>query len=187
MTTDRSAGRSIARFPALALLAYCIAIAAMIVLTVSSVRSLSGSYDDAVVARDLLAQLEGRSPTRVRNLAPAIGAPQGTAFLEGQTVTVAGAALLQRVAAAVTKVGGNVQSSQVDVIGIPERPNFVSLVVSCEIDDTALQPLLYDIEAGMPYLFVDQLVVQSPQSTGRDGGHRLRVRLGVSGQWQGKR
>lgn len=183
---DRSIGRSGARFPVLALLAYSIAVAVMIVLTVSSVRSLSESYDDAATARNLLAQLEGRSPAQVRDRSSAVGAPKGTAFLEGQTVTVAGAALLQRVAAAVTKVGGNIQSSQVDVTGIPERPNFVSLVVSCEIDDTALQPLLYDIEAGMPYLFVDQLVVQSQQSAGREGGNRVRVRLGVSGQWQGK-
>lgn len=184
---DQSTGRPVARFSILALLAYGVAVTAMIVLTVSSVRSLSQSYDDAATARDLLAQLEGRSPAQVRRPSAAIGAPKGTAFLEGQTVTVAGAALLQRVAAAVTRVGGNIQSSQVDVTAVPERPNFVSLVVSCEIDDTALQPLLYDIEAGMPYLFVDQLVVQSPHSAGREGGNRIRVRLGVSGQWQGKR
>ena len=37
----------------------------------------------------------------------------------------------------------------------------------------------------MPFLFVDQLVVQAPQAgTGEDGG-RMRVLLGVSGQWQG--
>jgi general secretion pathway protein M len=183
---DQSARRSIARYPVLALLAYGVAAAAMIVVTVSSVRSLAQSYDDAATARDLLALLEGRSPARVRKPSPVIGEPRGTAFLEGQTITVAGAALLQRVAAAVKQVGGNIQSSQVDVTSIAERPNFVSLVVSCEIDDTALQPLLYDIEAGMPYLFIDQLVVQSPQMAGREGGSRLRVRLGVSGQWQGK-
>jgi general secretion pathway protein M len=38
----------------------------------------------------------------------------------------------------------------------------------------------------MPFLFVDQLVVQAPQaSTGEESGGRMRVLLGVSGQWQG--
>jgi general secretion pathway protein M len=61
------------------------------------------------------------------------------------------------------------------------------LVVSCEMEQSALQKLLYDLEAGMPFLFVDQLDVQVPQTTAtnetRSG--RIRVVLGVSGQWQG--
>ena len=37
----------------------------------------------------------------------------------------------------------------------------MSLVASCELEQPALQQLLYDIEAGMPFLFVDQLVAQA--------------------------
>src|SRR6202030_4628593 len=84
------------------------------------------------------------------------GAPSGSAFLEGATVTVAGAALLQRVAGAVTKLGGNVLSSQLDLQGTQSKAGFVSIVASCEIDQPALQPLIYDLEAGMPFLFVEQ-------------------------------
>ena len=50
--------------------------------------------------------------------------PTGSPFLEGQTLTVAGAALLQRVADAVTKVGGNVLSSQVDVQGVQAKDGY---------------------------------------------------------------
>jgi general secretion pathway protein M len=52
-----------------------------------------------------------------------------------------------------------------------------------------LQKLLYDLEAGMPYLFVDQLDVQVPQTTAvnESGTGRIRVVLGVSGQWQGNK
>ena len=50
----------------------------------------------------------------------------------------------------------------------------------------ALQQLLYDVEAGMPFLFVDQLTVQAPQATGAEIA-RMRVLIGVSGQWQGTR
>jgi general secretion pathway protein M len=89
------------------------------------------------------------------------------------------------VAAAVTKLGGNVLSSQVDVEGTPAQAGFVSIIASCDIDQPGLQQLLYDIEAGMPFLFIDQLVVQAPGTFATSGEGKLRILLGVSGQWQG--
>jgi general secretion pathway protein M len=59
------------------------------------------------------------------------------------------------------------------------------MLASCDIDQPNLQRLLYDIEAGMPFLFVDQLVVQTPLSTASSGEGKLRILLSVSGQWQG--
>jgi hypothetical protein len=35
----------------------------------------------------------------------------------------------------------------------------------------------------MPFLFIDQLVVEAAPSS--DKGERMRVRLAVSGQWRG--
>jgi len=113
----------------------------------------------------------------------------GTPFLEGPTVTVAGAALLQRVANAVSNAGGTIQSSQVDILGTQAKDGFVGLLISCEMEQPALQKLLYDLEVGMPFLFVDQLDVQVPQTTaGNEAGvGKIRVVLGVSGQWQGNK
>jgi general secretion pathway protein M len=136
---------------------------------------------------DLLDQLQGR---KARGRASSVGAEHpGTPFLEGPTVTVAGATLLQRVAAAVGNVGGTIQSSQVDVLGTQAKDGFVGLVVSCEMEQPGLQKVLYDLEAGMPFLFVDQLDVQVPQTTAtnENGSARIRVVLGVSGQWQGNK
>jgi general secretion pathway protein M len=59
------------------------------------------------------------------------------------------------------------------------------MIASCEIDQTELQKLLYDLEAGMPFLFVDQLVVQAPLASAGAGGGRLRILLAVSAQWPG--
>ena len=134
---------------------------------------------------DLLDQLRGRK-SGAKNAAAVSAEHPGTPFLEGPTVTVAGANLLQRVAAAVGNVGGSVQSSQVDVAGAQAKDGFVGLVVSCELEQPALQKLLYDLEAGMPFLFVDQLDVQVPQTTALSDAPtgRVRVILGVSGQWQ---
>jgi len=49
----------------------------------------------------------------------------------------------------------------------------------------ALPRLLYELEAGLPFLFVDRLAVQAPiaLSTSQEG--RLRVLLAVSGRWEG--
>ena len=135
-------------------------------------------------AADMLARLEGRVPASRTDGGGVTGpVPAGSPFLEGQTVTVAGAALLQRVASAVTQVGGSVLSSQVELQGTQSKDGFVSLIASCEMDQAALQALLYDLEAGMPFLFVDQLVAQAPISTSEGG--RTRVLLAVSGLWPG--
>ena len=47
-----------------------------------------------------------------------------------------------------------------------------------------LQNLLYDLEAGMPYLFVETLEIQAPQVFDEPEGNRMRVLIGVSGQWR---
>jgi general secretion pathway protein M len=39
----------------------------------------------------------------------------------------------------------------------------------------------------MPFLFVDQLVVEAPASVAESSAGKLRVLLTVSGQWQGKK
>jgi general secretion pathway protein M len=136
-------------------------------------------------AADLLDQLNGRRGRGAASVAGPVRA--GSPFLEGPTVTVAGASLLQRVASAITEVGGNIQSSQVDVQGVQAKEGFVGLLVSCEVEQAALQKLLYDLEAGMPFMFVDQLDVQMPQAAAANQSTvqpRVRVMLGVSAQWQ---
>jgi general secretion pathway protein M len=111
--------------------------------------------------------------------------PAGSMFLEGATVTVAGAAIIQRVAGAVTKFGGTVLSTQVELKGTQSKTGFLSILVSCDIDQAGLQKLLYDLEAGMPFLFVDQLAVQAPSTLSSSGSGKLRILLAVLGQWQG--
>jgi len=185
MRLDDHIDRYLARYPALATLCYFLVVLALGFVAWYAAADIYDRYQAVAAATDLLEQLErGRpNPAAAAQLPGTI--PQGSPFLEGQTVTVAGAALLQRVAGAVTRVGGNVLSSQVDVQGAQSKAGLVSLTASCELAQPDLQKLLYDLEAGMPYLFVDQLVVQAPETVTRGDGGRLRIVLGVSGQWQG--
>jgi general secretion pathway protein M len=178
--------RALTHSPLIAVVLY-LAVATGLLATIGlAVASILDQQRALAQTTDLLDQLRGR---KARGAASASAERPGTPFLEGPTVTVAGAALLQRVAAAVAEVGGTIQSSQVDVLGTQAKDGFVGLVVSCEMEQPALQKLLYDLEVGMPFLFVDQLDVQVPQTTAANegGAGRIRAVLGVSGQWQGNK
>jgi general secretion pathway protein M len=157
----------------------------LLLVVISSLSDLVGRRSDVAASAAMLAQLEGRSRDNTAPGQPAM--PVGSAYLEGATVTVAGATLLQRVSGAVAKFGGNVLSTQLDVPSVPAKAGFISMVASCEIEQAQLQQVLYDLEAGMPFMFVDQLVVQpvaDETAKAADPG-KLRVLLGVSGQWRG--
>ena len=176
--------RALTHSPLIAVVLYLAVAGGLLVTAGVSIASILDHQRALAQTADLLDQLQGR---KARGGASSASAEHpGTPFLEGPTVTVAGAALLQRVATAVGNVGGTIQSSQVDVLGSQAKDGFVGLVVSCEMEQPALQKLLYDLEVGMPYLFIDQLDVQVPQTTAtrQDGAGRVRVVLGVSGQWQ---
>jgi len=175
--------RTLAHSPLIAVVLYLAVAGGLLVTAGVAIANLLDHQRALAQTSDLLDQLQGR---KARGASSAPAEHPGTPFLEGPTVTVAGAALLQRVATAVGNVGGTVQSSQVDVLGTESKDGFVGLVVSCEMEQPALQKLLYDIEVGMPFLFVDQLDVQVPQTTAINeaGTGRIRVVLGVAGQWQ---
>jgi general secretion pathway protein M len=174
------------RAHALPLLGYATLVMGLTVITWLALASLAGDYADYAAAADLLDHLEGRKPsTGPSGFASSMS---GSPFLEGPTVEVAGAALQQRVVAAVRDAGGNVLSTQVDLLGSQAKQGYVSLSANCEVGQGALQQLLYELESGMPFLFIDQLVVQMPQSGGGVGveteAARMRVQIDVSGQWQ---
>jgi general secretion pathway protein M len=154
-------------------------------VTGSSISDMLSQRAEVAATSAMLEQFEGRGPGARRGQATAIAGRAGSPFLEGATVTVAGAALLQRVTSTVTKLGGNVLSSQVDLQGTDSKSGFLTIIANCDIDQSGLQQLLYDIEAGMPFLFIDQLSVQAPSGFASSGEGRLRVLLAVSGQWQG--
>jgi general secretion pathway protein M len=111
--------------------------------------------------------------------------PPGSPFLEGQTVTVASAALLQRITGVITNAGGTVVSTEMQQQGARTKDGYVTAIANCELGAEELQRVLYDIEAGLPFLFVDQLVVQTPSPPAE--GARLRVMLAVAGLWPGER
>jgi general secretion pathway protein M len=182
----------LARVPFGALITYVVVSIAFLTITAMQIADIAERRNAAAAAADILSRLEGRSPPRSRSADPSdISVVSGSPFVEGATVTVAGAALLQRLAGAVTRVRASILSSQVDLQGPLSKQGFVVATVSCELEQPALQQLLYDLEAGMPFLSVDQLAVQAPaaaaSASNGSGPGKLRVLISVSGQWQGAR
>jgi len=182
----RSFRKYLAREHLLPVLGFAAAMMSLAIVTWLSLAGLANDYADYAASLDLLDRLEGRKPS-IGSPIDASGMP-GSPFLEGATVSIAGAALQQRVVSAVQTAGGSVLSSQVDLQGAEGKQGYVTLSASCEIAENALQQLIYDLESGMPFLFVDQLIVQAPQSSPLVGGEavsaRMRLQIDVSGQWQ---
>jgi general secretion pathway protein M len=173
--------RALTASPVIAAALYGAVIVILMATTWSALADLSGRAGAVTQTAAVLDQLRGRMAVAAAENGPMKGSP----FLDGPSVTVAGAALLQRVSAAISNAGGTIQSSQVEVAGNPAGT--VRLVMSAELDLNGLQRLLYDLEAGMPFLFVEQLDVQAPQTAGAAaaGSGRMHVQLAVAGQWRG--
>lgn len=182
MTANNPIAGYLARFPFVAAVCFVALIIGFLATAWSYTSDFLERRQTLAATSDILSHLEGRhSPANANGTAVLTGSP----VLEGPTVTVAGATLLQRVGAAVTRFGGNILSSQVDLQGAQSKNGFVKVSIDCELDQPSLQQLLYDLEAGMPFLFVDQLVAQAPEG-GMDALRtKMHVSILVSGQWQG--
>jgi general secretion pathway protein M len=174
----------IGRRQALAVAAYVGVVIALLAISLLLVADLRDKAVEMAAAQMRLDQLSERSrPSLSAPIASNAGV-SGSPFLDGRTITIAGATLQQRVEAAVTQAGGALMSSQVELDGPDAKNGFVGLTASMEVSQPAVQTILYDIEAGMPYLFVDKLSIQSPEVFGEPESGRMRITIRVAGQWR---
>jgi general secretion pathway protein M len=171
--------------PSIAALVYAVLVLVLIATTALPLKGVLDQRAAVASLGDTLMRLDARSPAAAHPETAGDTAMEGSAFLEGSTVTIAGAALLQRVVGAVNRHGGSVSSSQLDLQGTQAKDGFISVVANFDVEQPALQQVVYDLEAGMPFLFVDELVVQGPSLAATSGG-KLHVLVSVSGQWQGR-
>jgi general secretion pathway protein M len=169
---------------ALAVVVYVGVVIVLFVISLFLIADLRDKAAELAAAQMRLAQLSERSQ---QGSSASIGSNpgvNGSPFLDGQTITVAGAALQQRVQEAVAKADGALMSSQVELDGPDAKNGFVGLTASMEVSQAAVQTILYDIEAGVPYLFVDKVSIQSPEIFGDPESGRTRMTIGVVGQWR---
>lgn len=175
---------AIGRRQALAVVAYIGVVIALWAVSLFLIADLRNKAAEVAAAQMRLDQLSERShPSLSASLASNAGV-SGSPFLDGKTITIAGAALQQRIEAAVAKANGLLTSSQLELDGPDAKNGFINLSASMEVSQPAVQAILYDIEAGMPYLFIDKLSIQSPEVFGEPESGRMRMTIGVAGQWQ---
>lgn len=178
----------LARLPgrdrSLAVLYYVSTILGLVAATWLALATLADRYSAYSESAALLERMERRHTAGA--LAEDGGlAMTGSPFLEAETLTIAGAELQKHVTALVREGGGNVLSSQVDLQQAEGSTDHVSLTMSAELDQSAVQKLLYDIEAGMPLLFIDRLLLQPvQQQSGDPAVSRMRAQLSISAQWK---
>jgi general secretion pathway protein M len=173
---------AIGRTASLAMLGYALAVLVLAGLTWAGLSSLMDRYAAYSAMAERLARLEDHARGGATN-AEADLLPQGSAFLEGASLPIAGASLQHLATAAVEANSGAVLSSQIDLRPDESDSDRVSLTLSFEIEQAALQKMLYDLEAGLPFLFIDRLAIQSVDSAKEDST-RMRITLTVAGQWQ---
>jgi len=177
MNLAQSIGNYVAQHRNLAGLTYVASIVICGVITLSMLTDLVDRYHARDASLDTLSRLQGPDLSSSKD-----GVPPGTPSLEGQTLTTASATLLQRITSIITKAGGTVISSEMVVRDAQSKDGYVTAIANCELEQESLQKVIYEIEAGMPFLFIDQLQIRVPE-TGQAG--RLRVLFGVAGLWTG--
>ena len=177
MISAHSISGHLTRHPNLSGLIYVALVVICCLTTLSILTDLVDRYRVRNASLEMLSRLEGRDQILSKD-----GGPRGSPFLEGQTLTTASATLLQRITSIISNAGGTVVSSEMVQRGTQAKDGYVTAITNCELEQETLQKVLYEIEAGLPFLFIDQLQVQAPLE-GQSG--RLRVVLGVTGLWTG--
>jgi general secretion pathway protein M len=133
----------------------------------------------------LLSQLEAHAANRNKARLSGAAAP-AAAFLAAPTQGLAGAQLqayLQRIA---DTHHATLISSGLEATKHEDQPDSIRLQATLDADLQSLQALLYQLESGIPYVFVDSLNIQIP---GVNGQHAvedplLRVTLGLRAVWR---
>lgn len=106
-------------------------------------------------------------------------------FLEGQTLSLAANALQQRIVGLVEETGGKLASIGVEPPSDePQMRARVLVQATADMTVDALQTLLFRLESGAPFIFVESLSVQRLQddeAKGVNDAQRLHVDLRVTG------
>lgn len=181
MISSQLMQRYLARYPSLSGLIYVALVVILCLTALFSLTDIIELYRARNASLELLARLDGRAHISSNESSMTTDSwPPGSPFLEGQTVTVANATLLQGITDIITHAGGTVASSGPQAA--QSKDGYVTAIANCEIEQAGLQQVLYQIEAGLPFLFIDQLTVQAPTLPTENG--RMQVLLGVTGLWR---
>lgn len=155
---------------------------AVVIAVVVGSGLIAGRDAEVVEKSETLADLRARAlPARAGRSA----VPAAEAYLGGETEAIAGNRLQERLTGAVEAAGGTPVSvgltEVTDGIGGARR---IGAEITFQAKNDGLQAVLFTLETGAPYVFVDGLVVQ-PEVSGRtEDDPPLRVTLTAAAYWR---
>lgn len=91
-------------------------------------------------------------------------------LLEGKTTGIAGAALQKRITRVVRNYGGIVSSAQILQPEKDKSLTRIAVSLTTRINIDGLRNFLYDLETGMPVIFIDDITVRSSEEARKAGG-----------------
>ena len=148
-----------------------------------SVQMRSDAGRELAERRELLSRLQTkmRADTGRSNVA----APP-TAFLDAPTQGIASAKLQAHLAQLADLQHAGLMSSGGEAVKRDEAPDTIRLQATLEMNLKALRGMLYQLESGTPYVFVDALTVQPASATaGRViEDPQLRATLSLRAFWR---
>lgn len=164
--------------------AYGTVVVFLFLVAVASLASTASQYmqrNDTVI---MLNKLEARARNRSASLGVGTTSDGDAMYIGGSSETIASAELLQRVTSAITKANGTILSSEAVKQSARLKNDRLKASANFEIYQVDLQRLLFDLEAGLPFLIIDQLNIDAQKSSGPN--IRLRVVMEISGSWRGR-
>ena len=138
-----------------------VALAALVLICVATIGVLFDAQ--AVALRELTERRDGleRLEARVRqNAGRPIAAAPPAAFIEAPTQGLASAALQAHLAQLVEAQHAGLVLSGEEAAKREDAPDTIRLEATLDMNMKALRALLYLLESGTPYVFVDALAVQ---------------------------
>ena len=141
------------------------------------------AVSEASERREMLSRLEAKFQTSSNR--PATAAPP-TAFLDASTQGLASAQLQSYLAQLASDQNASLVSSGGEAAKRDDVPDTIRLQATLDLNLKGLRALLYQLETGTPYVFVDALTIQP---AGADAGRAaedplLRTTLSLRAFWR---
>jgi general secretion pathway protein M len=175
------------REKALSVAALFILVLACILAPALTLNARSGASQDLADEQEMLARLEAAHQRSGPKPAPGaeMGTAPDTAFLNAQTSGLAGAQFEAYLSQLALAQQASVISSGVQQANHADAPEIVRIQAMLDIHYDALQTLLYQLETGTPYVFVDSLTLQPPSAASQHDAHDsiMKVTLNLSALW----
>jgi general secretion pathway protein M len=169
----------------IALAALCGLLIACFTSVVMTLEFRADAVQELSDRQDVLSRLEARAGARsqTNGRVQAAAAP-AAAFLDAPTPGLAGAELQAYIARLADQHAALVSFGTQPAAG--DAADVVRIEASLDISLRALQVLLYQLESGTPYVFVESMTVRATTSAGAGGAENspLRVTLGLRALWR---